>query len=434
LNALECPICCNQLSAVKDNLKPFLLSCGHSFCQTCLDKLFLGPGPNTCPVCRAQILETSAKSCKPNFQLIGVIQYIQPSANKDYKQAEPEAEAGKCEFCGKDTESYCNDCTGHPPLCDECFTNAHVSEKRKNHHKYSLLQRAQLRCQEHDEPLKLHCLTCHKSICMTCGQFSQAHRDHRVFSIKEAAAHLRKRADGQLTHIAAEIQRAQQEITSLRQKVLDQQLREIVLTQALESLTQCQDEDNDLTFIAKWSKVALECKISGDFESVIIDGDQNEALVGFLGSYRDPTLLYRGSRDGMSEMTFHNLCNNKGPTLTVVKTMNGNIFGGFTSQSWMSRNNYVVDMNAWLFSLKHPSVVGPKKMKAQNGSYHVYDNASYFPSFGNNHDLTCGYSGANAYTNVSSGHYEQVDSRLQFLDGTQYFQVKEIEVFGLTSP
>ena len=43
-------------------------------------------------------------------------------------------------------------------------------------------------------------------------------------------------------------------------------------------------------------------------------------------------LIYRASRDGLAAATFHANCDNKGPTVTVIKSGN-NIFGGYTEQS-----------------------------------------------------------------------------------------------------
>ncbi|CAJ0590431.1 unnamed protein product [Cylicocyclus nassatus] len=55
---VECPICCESLA------EPLFLSCGHSFCKSCLDKLRVAPSPSVrhdannpatvvrCPECR----------------------------------------------------------------------------------------------------------------------------------------------------------------------------------------------------------------------------------------------------------------------------------------------------------------------------------------------------------------------------------------------
>ena len=49
-------------------------------------------------------------------------------------------------------------------------------------------------------------------------------------------------------------------------------------------------------------------------------------------------LLFRASRDGFAALAFHFKCDNKGPTITVVKS-GGNIFGGFTENAWTSKIN-----------------------------------------------------------------------------------------------
>ena len=48
-------------------------------------------------------------------------------------------------------------------------------------------------------------------------------------------------------------------------------------------------------------------------------------------------LLFRASRDGFASENFHWKCDNKGPTVTAVKS-GGYIFGGFTEKSWTSKN------------------------------------------------------------------------------------------------
>ena len=73
-------------------------------------------------------------------------------------------------------------------------------------------------------------------------------------------------------------------------------------------------------------------------DSVILSSDQQQALINLLketltSSSCDYALIYRASRNGWASSTFHSCCDNKGPTVTVVK--NGNyIFGGYTEQPW----------------------------------------------------------------------------------------------------
>src|SRR5690606_19285236 len=54
-------------------------------------------------------------------------------------------------------------------------------------------------------------------------------------------------------------------------------------------------------------------------------------------------LLYRGTRDGFSDQDFHAKCDGKKETLIIVKSTNGNIFGGYTSLAWDQSNLYKSD-------------------------------------------------------------------------------------------
>ena len=48
---------------------------------------------------------------------------------------------------------------------------------------------------------------------------------------------------------------------------------------------------------------------------------------------------------------FHQLCDGKGKTVTLITTSTGNVCGGFTSVSWASDNCGESDKEAFLFSL-----------------------------------------------------------------------------------
>ena len=73
-------------------------------------------------------------------------------------------------------------------------------------------------------------------------------------------------------------------------------------------------------------------------DSLILTIETRRVLKGWLplamaGEWR---LLFRASRDGFASSVFHSKCDNKGPTITVVKS-GGNIFGGFTENAWTSK-------------------------------------------------------------------------------------------------
>ena len=64
-------------------------------------------------------------------------------------------------------------------------------------------------------------------------------------------------------------------------------------------------------------------------------------------------LIFRGSFHGFKGKNFHSCCDNKGPTLTLVKTEKGEIFGAFTDIPWQSHGEYKNgNCNTFIFSLK----------------------------------------------------------------------------------
>ena len=88
--------------------------------------------------------------------------------------------------------------------------------------------------------------------------------------------------------------------------------------------------------------------------STLVTGLKNSVIVGNNSEYlsnltnwikprrseNDWELCWRKSRHGWDNNTFHSLCDEKGPTITIVKVGNY-IFGGYTSLSWrMSTGKY----------------------------------------------------------------------------------------------
>src|SRR5581483_9098191 len=64
-------------------------------------------------------------------------------------------------------------------------------------------------------------------------------------------------------------------------------------------------------------------------------------------------LLYRASRDGNTAAAFHEKCDNKGPTIVVVKIQNSEqIVGGYNPFDWDSNNSKKSTTNSFIFSLR----------------------------------------------------------------------------------
>ena len=62
-------------------------------------------------------------------------------------------------------------------------------------------------------------------------------------------------------------------------------------------------------------------------------------------------LLYRMTRDGDSIRTFHNLCDNQGPTISLYLLNDGNIIGGYTPLNWDILNEWKNDNETFVFNI-----------------------------------------------------------------------------------
>ncbi len=68
----------------------------------------------------------------------------------------------------------------------------------------------------------------------------------------------------------------------------------------------------------------------------LIDWSEHQALImkWFDDKLIELKMIYRASEDLFTRKSFDEHCLNKGPTLTVIQSDKGNIFGGYISQSW----------------------------------------------------------------------------------------------------
>lgn len=145
-------------------------------------------------------------------------------------------------------------------------------------------------------------------------------------------------------------------------------------------------------------------------------------------------LLYRGSKDGFSSANFHSKCDSKGPTVVLIKSNLGKIFGAFAEKDWSSSGSYQNSSNTFLFSIdrkaKYPLQPG------HEGSSQ-YCNSSYGPTFGSGHDLyICNNSNTvgSSYSNFPSSFKcpDTVNNgNSSYLAGAYNFKVEEMEIFAV---
>jgi len=139
--------------------------------------------------------------------------------------------------------------------------------------------------------------------------------------------------------------------------------------------------------------------------------------------------IYVASIDGQSSSNFHSHCDGKGPTVVIVLTTTGNIFGGYAASSWTTSGSYVSAPTSFLFRLRP----GRRHYTVKKGreSYSIYRNSAYGPTFGGGHDLyivSNALSSTSSYTNGGHSYDFQGYPNYQLNDGVKNFKVLDYVV------
>ena len=146
-------------------------------------------------------------------------------------------------------------------------------------------------------------------------------------------------------------------------------------------------------------------------------------------------LIYKATRDGFDAMSFHRLCNNQGPTLTLIQSTNNYLFGGYASESWQSSSSFVDAPESFLFLLTNANGNQPTKFSYKNDGKALYNFNSYGPIFGGGADLYIA-SQSNiypcSYCNLGVSYTNLLDLGANTFTGSQSFQTNEIEIFKLS--
>jgi len=184
--------------------------------------------------------------------------------------------------------------------------------------------------------------------------------------------------------------------------------------------------------LKKLEKMAVIGSLIPDaFACDLLNGDQRKTLLGWYpGKWK---VLFQASKDGFNGQTFHQKCDNKGATVTAIKSNNGYIFGGYASVSWNGNiNNYIQDANASLFTLTNPNNIPPTKYVSKNGTQALYSNPTYGPTFGGGHDIHLTNNNGNGnYINFPHAFDDTTGYGNNTFTGTYNFTATDYIVFGL---
>ena len=168
-----------------------------------------------------------------------------------------------------------------------------------------------------------------------------------------------------------------------------------------------------------------------DLDSSIIKGNEN--YIKSIKNWINPSkkikaeLLYRLSEDGDKYSTFHELCDNKGPTLILFHVNDGNIVGIYTPLSWDSISNWKNDIDTFIFNLN-------KNLKCKKliSEQSIYCNSSYGPTtarFGYSSNSPINF--IKHWANEINKYYDKGSEILPSNNEERVYELIEIEIYKI---
>ena len=192
--------------------------------------------------------------------------------------------------------------------------------------------------------------------------------------------------------------------------------------------------------MGEWSEIKKFKTIDFDCDSIILieskRGNEYLKKIYEWSGYNKMELLFRGTRDGMTNIIFHNKCDKKGQTITLIKNEKGNIFGGYSSISWTSDSKEHSAPDSFLFTLTNNYNIEPTKFVSKNDQREVYHRSDYGPIFGGGRDLGIypDISEKGGWSNFPNTYPDILGKGKSIFTGDinkSIFKIKEIEVFKL---
>ncbi|KAJ5073546.1 btb/poz domain-containing protein [Anaeramoeba ignava] len=195
-------------------------------------------------------------------------------------------------------------------------------------------------------------------------------------------------------------------------------------------------------FIQKEKSLIFKSRIR--FNSLIKDQEYLKKLREWINDddfFFNMKLGFSAQIDGFDCRRWHDVVDNKGKTLVIIKTKDNFIFGGFTQVGWSSgKKRYIPDLSAFIFSLRNDkNNRNPEKFPVQKGleEYAIaYDYSTKGPTFGAGtdfgliSDLRTGYSDFGYTYKLPIGIKEWgTNESKSYLGGSEKWIVDEVESY-----
>ncbi|CAB4437677.1 unnamed protein product [Rhizophagus irregularis] len=149
-------------------------------------------------------------------------------------------------------------------------------------------------------------------------------------------------------------------------------------------------------------------------------------------------LILRGSRDGFTAQKFHEICDNKSRTVTIVKVKESNeILGGYNPIEWKNDTSafgsYGTTKDSFIFSFANKdNIENCLISRVKDEKYAIAYYNYYGASFGiNDLIINGGYQSEISFNKNTSSYCKKKSYEKQIRETTNEFSVEEYEVFQI---
>ena len=173
-----------------------------------------------------------------------------------------------------------------------------------------------------------------------------------------------------------------------------------------------------------------EKKINLNKISNILTNDDSSLIISWLPN--NPSkfeLLFDTKRDRDYASTFHDKCDGQYPTLIIIKSNTGYIFGGYVTSPWDSNNSFKSAPNSFIFSINQKQKYYAKTQnKEMNGRSRTNSSGSLMFSIGCCDILIYHCCTQNSSNKTNMDTYSSSSQNI-LNGGNQNFTVSNLEVY-----
>ncbi len=115
-------------------------------------------------------------------------------------------------------------------------------------------------------------------------------------------------------------------------------------------------EKLEVNLVMKANAIVSEDFSSDTIEAFNLEGDHEALMKQWIAGEEDAgklkfELIYKATRDTFSSVVMHQKINDQGPTISLVKSEFGKVFGGYCKIDWKDDGAWKSDPDAFIFSV-----------------------------------------------------------------------------------